>query len=125
MFKILLAIGTGSFIGGVARYITGRAIQMSIDSAFPLGTLVVNMTGCFFIGVLFGMTEKGQLMNSEWRLFLTVGLCGGFTTFSTYTLENMALLKDGNLLYFFSYTSVSVLFGLACTWVGYFTTKLI
>lgn len=125
MVKLLLIIGTGSFIGGVARFLASRFIQNSADSAFPYGTFVVNILGCFLIGLFYGIAERGNLLNAEWRMFLTVGFCGGFTTFSTFANENMALLRDGNILYFALYTSLSVFLGILATYSGNFITKLV
>jgi fluoride exporter len=118
MLKLILAIGTGSFIGGVSRYLLSRFIQQHVWTSFPLGTLVVNLTGCFLIGLFYGISDRGGLISSELRMFLTVGFCGGFTTFSTFANENIAMLRDGNFLYFALYTSFSVFLGLTATYLG-------
>jgi fluoride exporter len=125
MLKLILIIGTGSFIGGVTRFLASRFIQNTVVSAFPWGTFAVNILGCFIIGIIFGISEKGNFLSSEWRLFLTVGFCGGFTTFSTFTQENVALLRDGNFLFFTLYTGLSVFLGLAATFLGNFTIKIL
>jgi fluoride exporter len=124
MFKILLIIGSGSFLGGIARYLTSRYIQNSVLSAFPYGTFVVNIVGCFLIGLFYGLSDRGNMMNSEWRMFLTVGFCGGFTTFSTFANENVSLLREGSFFYFALYTSLSVFIGLMATYLGNLTTKI-
>ena len=118
MLKLIFAIGTGSFIGGVSRFLLSRYVQEHAWTSFPLGTLVVNLTGCFLIGVFYGMSERGALPGAEWRMFLTVGFCGGFTTFSTFSNENISLLRDGNFFYFALYTAVSVFLGLLATYLG-------
>ena len=118
MVKILFLIGAGSFIGGVSRFLTSRYIQNNFISAFPLGTFIVNILGCFIIGLVYGLTEKGNLVSAEWRVFLTVGFCGGFTTFSTFANENISLLKDGDFFIFALYTSLSVFLGLVATYLG-------
>lgn len=124
MLKILLLIGSGSFIGGVARFVTSRYIQNSIVSAFPYGTFFVNIIGCFLIGLFYGISDRGNLMSAEWRMFLTVGFCGGFTTFSTFANENISLLRDGNFFHFALYTGLSVFLGLMATYAGNLITKV-
>jgi len=124
MLKTLLVIGSGSFLGGIARYLASKMVQNSFASAFPFGTMVVNLLGCLLIGLIFGMSEKTNLINEEWRLFLTVGFCGGFTTFSTFANENVVLLRDGNFFYFTLYTGLSVFLGLVAVFLGNALTKL-
>jgi CrcB protein len=124
MLKTLFIIGSGSFFGGIARYLTSKIVQNSIVSAFPFGTMVVNLLGCLLIGLIFGISERTNLINDEWRIFLTVGFCGGFTTFSAFANENVTLLKDGNFLYFALYTGLSVFLGLVAVFIGNAITKL-
>lgn len=123
MIKILFIIGSGSFIGGVARYLVSKLVQNTFITSFPLGTMVVNVIGCFLIGIIFGLSERGNVMSSELRLFLTVGFCGGFTTFSTFAYENVSLLRDGNYFIFALYTGLSVFLGLLATYLGNLTVK--
>jgi len=122
--KILLAIGTGSFIGGVLRYLLSQFIQSKFLSAFPFGTLSVNIIGCFLIGLVFGLTDRGNL-TQEWRLFLATGLIGGFTTFSAFSNETFGLIRDGQFWYASAYIMFSVFVGLAATFLGHAVTKLI
>ncbi|HWR99768.1 MAG TPA: fluoride efflux transporter CrcB [Prolixibacteraceae bacterium] len=124
MLKTLFLIGSGSFLGGVARYLTSRVVQNSFASAFPYGTMAVNLLGCLLIGLIFGVSERTNLINDEWRIFLTVGFCGGFTTFSTFANENMTLLRDGNFFYFALYTGLSVFLGLVAVFFGNALTKI-
>jgi fluoride exporter len=118
MVKLLLIIGSGSFLGGIARFLTTRYIQNHAMTAFPMGTLIVNITGCFLIGLFYGLSERGNLVSAEWRMFLTVGFCGGFTTFSTFANENIALLREGDFFYFALYSALSVFLGLMATFLG-------
>ena len=118
MFRLLLIIGSGSFIGGVARFLISRYVQGQALSTFPYGTFLVNVAGCFLIGIFYGLSERGNLMNTEMRMFLTVGFCGGFTTFSTFANENISLLREGDFFYFALYTSLSIFLGLMATYIG-------
>lgn len=122
--RTIFLIGIGSFIGGVARYLISRSVQGMPGSFFPWGTMLVNILGCLAIGLIFGLFERGSLLNYELRMFLTVGLCGGFTTFSTFMNENYLLLQDGNFLGLAVYTSLSLILGFGAVYLGYFIIKL-
>lgn len=122
--KILFAIGTGSFIGGVLRYLLSQFVQTKFLSAFPFGTLTVNVIGCFFIGLVFGLIDRGSL-TQEWRLFLATGLIGGFTTFSAFSSETVELLREGQFWYATRYILASVFIGLIATFIGITIIKLV
>ncbi len=121
--KIIFAIGIGSFIGGIARYILSEFVQSKFLSVFPFGTFVVNCIGCFLIGIVFGLSEKSHL-SPDWKLFLTTGLLGGFTTFSAFSNETVQLLRDSHYLHAAMYSASSVGTGLLATFLGIFIIKL-
>ncbi len=125
MFKTLLFIGMGSFTGGVLRYLCSRFIQNSIFPSLPLGTFLVNVAGCFAIGLFYGLFERGNFLSPNLRLFLTVGLCGGFTTFSTFINENFQFMKESNFLYLALYLSLSVFGGLIMLYLGQALTRVL
>ena len=106
--KSILLIGLGSFIGGVLRHLLSCCLNDSVVKGFPLGTLAVNLAGCFLLGVLYGFFDRGALINQELRIFLTIGLCGGFTTFSTFSLEGLTLLEQKKWLLGGSYVALSL-----------------
>ncbi|MBS1916976.1 MAG: fluoride efflux transporter CrcB [Bacteroidetes bacterium] len=122
--KLFLIIATGSGIGGVLRYAMQSYVYKLYPFSFPLGTFLVNITGCFLIGVFFALTEK-NLLSSEIKLFLITGICGGFTTFSSFSYDNIILLRAGNYFYFFLYTFGSVLLGLLATYLGILLIKIL
>lgn len=123
MLKTLLLIGMGSFTGGVLRYLISRYVQNFLTPSFPLGTLLVNVLGCFAIGLFYGLFERGNLMNPNLRMFLTVGFCGGFTTFSTFMNENFQLIKDDNFFYLSLYVGLSLFVGFIMLYLGYSLVK--
>lgn len=121
--RIIALIGIGSFIGGIFRYLLSQTIQTRFLSAYPFGTFTVNIIGCLIVGIIFGLSEKFNV-SPEWRLFLATGICGGFTTFSSFSLETMNMLKDGQYLYSFLYISSSVILGLIAVYLGMLLLKL-
>jgi CrcB protein len=125
MLKTLLIIGSGGFLGTIARYLTTVYIHRYLPVSFPYGTFTVNLLGCFLIGIFYGLADKGSMLSTEWRMFLTVGFCGGFTTFSTFANDNLALLRDGAFVYFALYAGLSVTLGLFAAFLGSFLIKII
>ncbi|MGI9309252.1 MAG: fluoride efflux transporter CrcB [Gammaproteobacteria bacterium] len=94
----VLLVGAGGFIGSALRFIVSSWAQRSaLIAGFPLGTLVVNVIGCLLIGVLSGLAEQRQLLEPGQRLFLSVGILGGFTTFSTFAFETVSLLQEADV----------------------------
>jgi CrcB protein len=123
MMKIIILVGAGSFVGGVLRYWLCQAPQVKAFTQFPLGTLIVNLIGCFVIGLLFGWSEKINVP-LEWRLFLATGLCGGFTTFSAFSMESLSLLRHGHYGLMLVYVLSNVLGGILLTILGYWVASL-
>lgn len=125
MIRTLLLVGAGGFLGSVSRYLASRMIQESAGSAFPYGTFIVNITGCLLIGLIYGISERCEILSSGWKMFLVAGFCGGFTTFSTFANENLALLRDGEIFFFLLYSGLSVVLGVTAAYIGVVITKLI
>ena len=123
MWKSILYVAIGSALGGVARYLMQQYIQRKVASVFPYGTLYVNLLACFIIGVIVALADKGNIMNPQTRTFLAVGICGGFSTFSSFINETHSMLHDGELLNSFIYIGVSVVIGLAATASGILLIK--
>jgi fluoride exporter len=101
MLRTIILVGSGGFIGSVMRYLIQYYMEKSMMSTFPWGTLIANVAGSFIMGVVFALADKGNLLNAEWRIFLTVGICGGFTTFSAFSYNNFSMLNEklyGSLL---------------------------
>ena len=125
MLRTLLFIGMGSFIGGIARFLLARWVQGGTGSSFPFGTLAVNVLGSVAIGAIVETSELAAgALSREAVLFLKVGLCGGFTTFSTFVHENFSLFQNGNLLHFILYTTLSFGLGLAAACLGHLIVKI-
>ncbi len=125
MIRSIIIIGTGGFIGSVARYFISK-LNLSIDFfSIPFGTLLINIAGSLIIGFLIGISEKSTLLTSELRLFLMVGVCGGFTTFSSFAGENLVLLHNGQFLSVLLYSGLSILLGFFAVFFGYALTNLL
>ena len=114
MMRYLLVVGAGGALGSISRYLLSQFIQNKTLSQFPYGTLTVNILGCFLIGAIYAFSTRSAV-NAEMRLFLATGLCGGFTTFSAFSNETVAMLRDGQLLFAGIYIAASVFCGIAAT----------
>lgn len=111
-----LAVFVGGGAGSVLRYSLGLLLRRG-DGLFPWGTFTANVLGCFLIGLFYAWSSRFQL-TAEVRLMLTTGLCGGFTTFSTFSYESLQLFQQGHYLLFFTYIVASLLLGLLAAWLG-------
>ena len=119
MIKSLLIVGTGSFIGGAMRYLLSTLMKSVCGQGFPWGTLMVNLLGCFLFGMLFAVFGKSSATDNTLYLLLTTGVCGGFTTFSTFANESVQMLQQGNTWGFVGYVATSIVAGLALIALGY------
>ncbi|RMD92885.1 MAG: fluoride efflux transporter CrcB [Calditrichaeota bacterium] len=117
MFKIIV-VGLGGFLGAISRYIISGFIYRLLGDRFPYGTLFVNVLGCFLIGLIVTITEERFFVNPTIRIFLTVGLLGAFTTFSTFGYETIELIRQGSHFAALANVIYSVLNGLAAVYVG-------
>ncbi|MDT7044265.1 fluoride efflux transporter CrcB [Candidatus Nitronereus thalassa] len=117
-FQIFL-VGIGGFMGSVFRFLLSGFVHRMVPLAeFPLGTLAVNVLGCLLIGVLNGLSETRQIIGPDLRIFLMIGMLGGFTTFSTFGSETLALIRDAALVQAMANVTVQVFFGLIAVWLG-------
>ncbi|MDD5283300.1 MAG: fluoride efflux transporter CrcB [Bacteroidales bacterium] len=119
MLKNILFVGLGSGLGGAIRYILFIAIdQTGKQHSFPIKTFLVNIIGCFALGLFYGMADRGQFTDNQLILFLTMGLCGGFTTFSAFSQDNIVLLKNGNFLLAMFYVLLTVFLSFIALYLG-------
>jgi CrcB protein len=125
MVKSLMVVGFGGFIGTAGRFLISRYFKVNITSVFPWSTFIVNIIGCLLIGIIYGISEKGDFLSPEIRLFLTVGICGGFTTFSTFSNDAFLLFRQQEWVRFALYTSLSFFIGLLAVYAGRIIIKLI
>jgi CrcB protein len=116
--KNLLIIALGGAVGSILRYLGQKLVNHIAAFTFPMGTFLVNLVGCFIIGLLYGLSNKYSWFTDELRLLLVTGFCGGFTTFSSFSYESLSLIRQGNLLYFFLYTLLSLSLGILATFGG-------
>ncbi len=124
MSYLIVFLGAG--IGGVLRYLMGPAVQNATNGwTFPVGTFSVNMLGCLIIGLLGQLAESKGMFQGDTRLFLFVGVLGGFTTFSSFGFETFQLLKDGQVLFAIANAAGQVALGLMCVWLGWIIGRLL
>ena len=123
--KHLLLVGLGGFIGSIARYAVSKLNIYMHFLAIPMGTLTVNVVGSFIIGVIVGISQKSEILSADVRLFLMVGICGGFTTFSSFSVENLMLIQNGQVFSALIYTFLSLFLGFTAVYLGYLSTNLL
>jgi CrcB protein len=115
----MLFVGIGSFIGGVLRYVLSTWVHRILDNPwFPFGTLAVNAVGCLLIGFLAGLAETRSVFTSEVRLFVFIGILGGFTTYSSFALETFSLARETQLVAASMNIALQLVLGLIAVWIG-------
>lgn len=112
-------------MGGISRYLLQQFVQDRFPSSIPLGTLAVNIVGCFIIGIIYALANKGNILTPQMRLLLATGFCGGFTTFSSFAYENVSMVLGAEFYYPAIYILLSVVFGFGAVHAGILLTKLI
>ena len=122
MDKYLLLM-LGGALGTLARYLTGTAIMSRFGGRFPLGTLVVNTSGCFLIGAIMTLLTRRSAPHPNWRLFLVVGFLGGYTIFSSFAYETFAAAREGSPWLGLLNVAASVVLGYFAVWLGTITMR--
>lgn len=125
MIHPVVSVALGGAIGSVARYAVSELVSRANGTIYPLSTFIVNIVGCLLIGLISELAASNHLIGSDMKLFLTVGFCGGFTTFSTFCNENITLLRGGHVGMAIFYTVVSVALGLLAVYAGMLLAKRI
>jgi CrcB protein len=123
MLKTLLLVGIGGGLGSVLRYLTAYIVGKFHDNPFPLATFSVNIFGCLLIGMLIGIFGKQLSPNDDLKYLFITGFCGGYTTFSTFSAENIQLIQSGNYIIPALYITLSVLFGILAVFIGMVLVK--
>jgi CrcB protein len=123
MMKEILLGGLGGGAGSMLRYLGTVYSNRLFPAVFPVGTFLVNVSGCFLIGLLIGLIEHQQVLNVNHRLLFVTGFCGGFTTFSAFSAESLAMFENGHMLGGAFYIAASVLSGLLAVWLGILLLK--
>jgi fluoride exporter len=121
----LLLVGIGGFIGSIARFLVQKLNLNWQALSIPMGTLSVNVLGSLLIGFIIGVSGKSEIISPGLRLFLMVGICGGFTTFSSFTAENLTLMQNGQFATVLLYTGLSIFLGFLAVYLGYITSNLL
>ncbi|EMY79265.1 protein CrcB [Leptospira weilii serovar Ranarum str. ICFT] len=121
--RILLLIGFGGAIGSIFRYLLQYWFGTFLGLTLPWGTLSANLLGSFIIGIVYALFDRFPILDPQWKFLLASGLCGGFTTFSTFSYETFQMFKTGNYILFFGYIGLSVFGGIGFAFVGVWAVK--
>jgi len=118
MLKQILFVGLGGGVGSILRYLSSFYTAKHYAGVFPLATFGVNILGCFLIGLFAGIVSSHFPLNDNLKLLLITGFCGGYTTFSTFAMENLNLMEYNHILIMCLYVALSIILGILAVWVG-------
>lgn len=123
MVQNILLVGIGGGIGSILRYLVSMTISRYWPDGFPLGTFLVNISGCLLMGLVLGFLAKMQGAGPEWKLLLATGFCGGYTTFSAFAAENLTLIQSGQWTLAALYITGSIVLGVLAVLTGLYLTR--
>ena len=123
MLKAIILVGIGGGTGSILRFLTSHLVTKLFDKPFPFPTFIVNMLGCFAMGLIVGIIERHLPIGNDLRNLLLIGFCGGYTTFSAFAFENNALLQSHHYFTLVSYILLSVILGIALLWMGLYIIR--
>lgn len=118
MIKQFLLVGLGGAFGSMFRYLTSLITAKYFTGYFPLATFIANIAGCFLIGILMGLFSEHNISGQQFRLLLVTGFCGGYTTFSAFSYENIMLMNSNHNILAIGYIFASIIGGIAAVWAG-------
>lgn len=121
----VVLVAVGGAIGSVGRYLVSNWFVARFGTGFPGGTLIVNIVGCFFIGMFMAFANERCNISPYWRLFVAVGCLGGLTTFSSFSYESLRLLEEADILHAFYNVGLNLFGGFFSTWIGFIISKSI
>jgi CrcB protein len=125
MIKTIILVGLGGAIGSILRYLSGWFASKYFQGSFPISTLIINILGSLLIGVFIGILAKFYPENHPLKFLLIIGFCGGFTTFSSFAVENYNLLQNGNQFTAYIYIIASVILTITAVGIGNYLTKFL
>ena len=124
MLRAIILVGIGGGVGSIFRYLTAVLLGRYFQTLFPVALFTANVVGSFLIGLLLGLSERQQWSSPDLKFLFITGFCGGYTTFSTFSADNLFLCQSGHCLTAFLHIAASVLTGMAAVWLGWTLTKI-